>query len=68
MMSREPKGIGGWLILPSIGLLISPFVLIVQLQDLMRSVFAPGVWAALTSHKSPAYHPLWAPELIFEMA
>ena len=68
MMSREPKGIGGWLILPSIGLLISPFVLIVQIMGLMRSVFAPGVWAALTSPESPAYHPLWAPALIFEMS
>jgi len=68
MMSGEPKGIGGWLILPSLGLLISPFVLIVQLMGIVRSVFAPGVWAALTSPGSPAYHPLWGPLLIFEMA
>ena len=68
MTSSEPKGIRDWLLLPAIGLLISPFVLIVQLQELMRSVFAPGVWAALTSPESPAYHPLWAPLLIFETA
>lgn len=68
MTSSEPKGIRDWLLIPAIGLLISPFVLIVQLQELMRSVFAPGVWAALTSPESPAYHPLWAPLLIFEMA
>lgn len=68
MMSSEPKGIRDWLLLPAIGLLISPFVLIVQLLGTMRSVFAPGVWAALTSPESPAYHPLWAPLLIFETA
>ncbi len=63
----EPRGIGGWLILPIIGLIItSVYGIFTFIRDLLP-VFKEGLWPALTTPGSAAYHPLWAPALIFEL-
>ncbi len=58
-----PWGIGGWLVLPIIGLCITA---IWSLVDIFR--YLPGLWRAwdvLTDSASSAYHPLWGPYIGF---
>ena len=68
-MAEETKsyeGIRGWLILPLIGLFIVPIrIAILALKDLVP-IFTKGYWNSLTTPGSAAYHPLWAPLIIFE--
>ena len=53
----RPKGIGGWLILPAIGLVASPvLILIAAVQDLLPA-FEESAWEALTTPGSVDYHP-----------
>ena len=64
--SNEPKGLGGWLILPMLGLIIAPVRLIIQIVKDLLPAFAPETWNALTTPDSPVYHHLWAPVIILE--
>jgi hypothetical protein len=65
--SNEPRGIGGWLILPALGLIITPFRMGFQFYHDLLPVLASETWNALTDSGSAAYHPLWGPVLIFEV-
>ncbi len=68
MERRRIAGIGGWLILPMIGLIITPIRLGYMLITIHLQVFLSGAWGVLTSPGTEAYHPLWAPVLLFELA
>ena len=59
--------IGGWLILLGIGLVISPFKVGVTMVKDLWPAFTNGHLELLTTPGSHAYHPLWAPLLIFEV-
>jgi hypothetical protein len=62
-----PVGLGGWLILPGLGLFFSVFQhfsLAIRIAGLLK----PANWNALTSPGSAAYDSLWAPLLIFQLA
>lgn len=66
--SREgPTGLGGWLILVAIGLIINPIRVLVVVASTFPPLFQTGAWEALTTPGSENYHALWGPLLIFEM-
>jgi len=60
-------GIGGWLIFVTIGLCLSPLFQIVFVATKLVPIFFNGAWRLLTTQGTAAYHPLWAPVLIFEL-
>jgi hypothetical protein len=57
-------GLGGWLILPIIGLFLS--CLWAGYGLYWNIIPAFRFWGNLTSPGSPGYHPLWAPWLLFD--
>jgi len=66
-VTRHLQGIGGWLILPAIGVVVAPIRLLVGLKELLPS-YAADSWSQLTTVGGAAYHALWAPTLLFELA
>jgi len=60
-----PRGLGGWLIVVAIGLLLAPMSLLANLAELLTA-FDDGDLFTLMDTNSPAYHPLWGPIFIFE--
>lgn len=60
------KGLGGWLILVGIGVVIGPYRLAAEFVPLYYSIFADGSFEVLTTPGSEAYHPMWGPLIVFE--
>ena len=61
-----PSGLGGWLVLPIIGLILSALAVVGRALTDTIPTFRDGTWAILTTPGSEAYHPAWAPLLLFE--
>ena len=61
------RGIGGWLIPVAIGLFARPVLSVVSLVQIAPALSADA-WRALTDPAEAAYHPAWAPVLLFEVA
>lgn len=61
-----PSGLRGWLGLATLGVTVTPFVMMFGLYNI-SSALTPATWAALTTHGTEPYHPLWAPVLLFEV-
>lgn len=59
-----PVGIGGWLILPFLGLLVSMGVTGVSLYSDVLPALGADIWPVLTTPGSAVYHASWAPYLI----
>lgn len=63
----ELKGLGGWLILVGIGVVLAPVRLLATYIPIYLPIFSDGTWAALAAVESPAYHPFWGPLLVGEV-
>jgi hypothetical protein len=59
-------GIGGWLVLPLLGLLLLPFAILFLLAVSAENYFG-AQWGELTRMGGASYHPLWAPALLLEL-
>ena len=66
-VTGELRGLGGWLIIPAIGLVVSPIIWAVSLHNDFLPIFQEGYWEILTTPGSETYHPLWAPIIILEI-
>jgi len=55
--NSDLEGIKGWLILIGIGLVISPFKLLISMGKLYMPYFEPGVLESLTAEGSPSFIP-----------
>ena len=62
-----PKGIGGWLILPLLGLCSNVIQMSRELWQAYEGVLSAEVWPQLTTPGQPDYHRLWAPAIVFEV-
>jgi transglutaminase-like putative cysteine protease len=61
-----PSGLGGWLVLVGIGVVASPIRIAFDLAQMVPT-YSLARWNALTVPGATAYHPLWAPLLLFEL-
>jgi hypothetical protein len=57
-------GLGGWLVVPALGLIAMPIVAVWHGQDLLGLVYLEN-WNALVDSSSGTYSPLAAPVLLF---
>jgi len=59
-------GIRGWLLLPGLGTIVTPFVLMKTILDNGKAMQL-DLWTILTSPGSEQYNALWAPTLVIEL-
>ena len=64
-----PKGLGGWLIVVGLGVLLSPFILIFQIYSLFGEMlnWEDGTWELLTSPGTEYFISGFAQLIIFEL-
>lgn len=62
------QGLGGWLVLVGLGIVIAPLTIIGSILPDYSEMFSNGSWEVLTTPGTEAYDSLWAPLLYGEIA
>lgn len=65
---KKIEGLGGWLILVAIGVIISPVKVFFEVFPAYLDIFNDGSWEIFTTPGTDAYHIMWAPILLGEMS
>ena len=65
--STRLQGLGGWLVLVGIGIVVAPLINAYIVLTTFAPIFAGGTWETLTTVGAENYHPMWAPLLIGEV-
>jgi hypothetical protein len=65
--TSDLQGIRGWLLLIAFHLLFGPIGFLVLGFTVARVAFDAGNWESLTVPGAVAYHPAWAPALLFQL-
>ncbi|MGK0472299.1 MAG: hypothetical protein ACJAR0_002780 [Candidatus Azotimanducaceae bacterium] len=65
---KNLEGLGGWLLLVGLGIVVSPLRIIIMIFPTYSEMFSNGTWEVLTTSGAEAYNPLWAPIIYGEMA
>jgi hypothetical protein len=63
----QPSGLGGWLALPSIGLLVSPFIMAKMVYETYVPLMKMEVLTLLANTQLPSYNPRLLPVLGVEL-
>jgi len=64
---KDLEGLGGWLILVGLGIVLSPLRIVALILPVYKEIFQNGSWQFLTTPGTEAYNVLWAPVLITEI-
>lgn len=64
---KQLEGIGGWLIIIAIGIVLTPIRVVYNMWLVYPQIFSDGTWETLTTQGTPSYHPFWGPILVCEI-
>ncbi len=64
---KELRGLGGWLALVGIGIILSTIINVYQIYGFYVQVIKSGLWQALTTQGGKAYQPVLAGIIASEM-
>jgi hypothetical protein len=62
-----PVGLGGWLAIVGLGLVLAAFRISAFLMQDYLPMFQDGTWETLTTPGGEAYNVVWGPLLVFEI-
>lgn len=67
VLEGEPSGIGGWLLVPLLGIILTPIRVGFDVYRDLLPAFTPVVWSRITNPAADSYHPFTAPLIVFEL-
>jgi hypothetical protein len=65
--ANGPVGIGGWLLLPALGLMVTPLVMSFGFYKDLLPALRPDVWNAVTDPRSATYNSWLGPLIVYEV-